>query len=161
MRANVARTRAVTARKTTGTQFAALPYRSTADGIEILLITSRRSKRWIVPKGWPIEGLEPCESAAQEALEEAGLSGEVHREAIGFYTYLKELRHGIDVPCQVRVFPLRVTRQHKTWAEKDVRELRWVPLLEAARMVDGPGLRRLILRFGTQAAVKAPELKTS
>jgi 8-oxo-dGTP pyrophosphatase MutT (NUDIX family) len=156
MRATVAKTRAVTARRTTGTQFAALPYRVTDDGIEILLITSRRSKRWIVPKGWPIEGLEPSESAAQEALEEAGLSGEVHRESIGFFTYLKELRHGINVPCQVRVFPLRVTRQHKTWAEKDVRQLKWVPLAEAAKLVDGPGLRRLILRFGTQAVAGKP-----
>jgi 8-oxo-dGTP pyrophosphatase MutT (NUDIX family) len=151
MRASVAKTRAVTARKTSGTQFAALPYRVTAEGIEILLITTRRTKRWIVPKGWPIEGLEPFESAAQEALEEAGLSGEVHNEAIGFFTYLKELRHGINVPCQVRVFPLRVTRQRKTWAEKDVREFRWVALVEAADMVDEPGLRRLILRFGVQA----------
>jgi 8-oxo-dGTP pyrophosphatase MutT (NUDIX family) len=156
MKANVAGTRAVTERKTKGTQFAALPYRLSGEGVEILLITTRRSKRWIVPKGWPIEGLEPAASAAQEALEEAGLSGEIDRDSIGFFTYLKELRHGISVPCQVLVFPLRVTRQRKTWAEKYTREFRWVTLAEAARMVDEAGLRRLILKFGAQfAAAKA------
>jgi 8-oxo-dGTP pyrophosphatase MutT (NUDIX family) len=151
MRASVA-TRATPAKKTTGTQFAALPYRASADGIDILLITTRRTKRWIVPKGWPIDGMEPFASAAQEALEEAGISGEIQKEPVGSFTYLKELRHGLNVPCQVNVFPLKVTRQRKTWAEKDVRELRWFPLAEAAKAVDEQALRRLILKFGAQFA---------
>jgi 8-oxo-dGTP pyrophosphatase MutT (NUDIX family) len=149
MRANIAAPRTA-ARKTTGTQYAALPYRHTPAGLEILLITSRRTKRWIVPKGWPIEGLEPSASAAREALEEAGISGEVAREPIGFFRYFKGLRHGIQIPCKVYVFPLRVLRQRRTWPEKDERELRWYPLAEAAQLVEEPELRKLILRFGLQ-----------
>jgi 8-oxo-dGTP pyrophosphatase MutT (NUDIX family) len=137
-------------------QYAALPFRSTPDGIEILLITSRRTRRWVVPKGWPIEGLEPSASAAREALEEAGISGEVQKEPIGFFHYFKELRHGVHVPCKVDVFAMRVTRQRRSWQEKDEREARWFPLAEAARAVDEPQLRKLILKFGMQlrAAVR-------
>ena len=72
-----------------GTQYAALPYRVSGGVLEILLITSRRTRRWIVPKGWPVEGLEPAQCAAMEALEEAGVTGDVDRTAVGHYRYLK------------------------------------------------------------------------
>ena len=139
--------------KAAGMQYAALPYRVTPDGnIEILLITSRRTRRWIVPKGWPIEGLEPSASAAREALEEAGICGEMQKESIGFFHYFKVLRHNVSVPCKVDVFALKVTRQRKTWPEKDERELRWFPLAEAAQTVEEPQLRKLIQKFGAQLA---------
>lgn len=147
MRANIATPRTA-ARKATGTQYAALPYRHTPAGLEILLITSRRTKRWIVPKGWPIEGLAPSASAAREAFEEAGITGDIAGEPIGFFHYFKELRHGVQVPCKVDVFPLRVTRQRKSWPEKDARELCWLPPVEAAKLVDEPQLKKLILKFG-------------
>jgi len=150
MRASAAPSRAAAARKATGTQYAALPFRSTPEGIEILLITSRRTRRWVVPKGWPIEGLEPSASAAREAMEEAGISGEIQKEPIGFFHYFKELRHGVNVPCKVDVFPMRVTRQRRSWPEKEEREARWFPLVEAARAVGEPQLRKLILKFGMQ-----------
>ena len=147
MRTSVAPPRLPVA-KTTSTQYAALPYRLTPEGVEILLITSRRTKRWIVPKGWPIEGLEPHASAAQEALEEAGISGEIQKIPIGFFHYFKELRHNINVPCKVDVFALKVTRQRRTWPEKDARELKWLALAQAAQHVNEPQLRKLILKFG-------------
>lgn len=154
MRASVAAPRTTVTKRTTGTQFAALPYRIAADGVEVLLITTRRTRRWIVPKGWPIEGLEPAESAAREALEEAGISGEVRKEPVGFFGYVKELRNNIAVPCRVEVFALKVTRQRKTWAEKDMREQRWFAVADAAKAVEEPGLKRLILKFGAQHAPK-------
>jgi 8-oxo-dGTP pyrophosphatase MutT (NUDIX family) len=153
MRASVATT--AVAKRTTGIQFAALPYRVTPEGLEVLLITTRRTRRWIVPKGWPIEGLEPAASAAQEALEEAGISGEVRKEPVGFFSYVKELRNNIAVPCKVEVFALKVTRQRRTWAEKEAREQRWFAIADAAKMVEEPGLKRLILKFGAQYAPKA------
>ncbi len=157
MRTSVASPRLAAGKKTTGTQFAALPYRITSDGgVEILLITSRRTKRWIVPKGWPIEGLAPHASAAQEALEEAGICGETQKEPIGFFHYFKVLRHNVNVPCKVDVFALKVTRQRRTWPEKDERALKWFPLAEAAKTVEEPQLRKLILKFGLSLSAAAP-----
>jgi len=130
-------------------QYAALPYRESADGLEFLLITTRRTRRWIVPKGWPMDGRTPHAAAAREALEEAGVCGEVCETAIGFYRYYKERKSGEQVPCKVEVFALKVTQQRKTWAEKDVRELRWCSLAEALACVGEPGLRQIINRFAT------------
>jgi len=152
MRTSVAAPRVTAAKKTTGTQYAALPYRIVDGAVEILLITSRRTHRWIVPKGWPIDGLSPAASAAREALEEAGISGEVQAESIGFFHYFKVLRNDINVPCKVDVFALKVTRQRKNWAEKDAREQRWYPPAQAAQTVQEPQLRKLILKFGAQIA---------
>ncbi|HEY0300031.1 MAG TPA: NUDIX hydrolase [Rhizomicrobium sp.] len=150
MRTSVAQPRTAAARKAASTQYAALPYRLTSDGVEILLITSRRTRRWIIPKGWPIDGLDPSASAAREAMEEAGISGEIQKAPIGFFHYFKVLRHEINVPCKVGVFALKVTRQRRTWPEKDAREQKWFPLAEAARTVEEPQLRKLILAFGAQ-----------
>ncbi|HXC57386.1 MAG TPA: NUDIX hydrolase [Rhizomicrobium sp.] len=150
MRTSVATPHAAAKKTSTGTQYAALPYRLTPEGVEILLITSRRTRRWIVPKGWPIEGLTPPASAAREALEEAGISGEMQKASLGFFHYFKTLRNNITVPCKVEVFALKVTRQRKTWAEKEAREQRWFGVAEAARLVGEPQLRRLILKFGAQ-----------
>ena len=74
-------------------QYGALPYRVTKTrGIEYLLVTSRETGRWIIPKGWPIEGMKPAKTAAREAYEEAGVRGTVSDKAIGNYSYKKELR---------------------------------------------------------------------
>src|SRR5580698_9776099 len=110
MRASTASARPAPARST-GIQYAALPYRFAGEAVEILLITTRRTRRWIVPKGWPIEGLSPSASAAREALEEAGISGEMQAEPIGFFHYFKLLRNDVNVPCNVDVFAMKVTRQ--------------------------------------------------
>lgn len=115
---------------------------------EILLITSLSTKRWILPKGWPMDGQTLAESAAREAFEEAGIEGLVSPEPIGNYPYLKERKDGSGVPCSVDVFTLHVTGQRDAWPEKGARELLWLPLEQAAAKVAEPGLRLLLADFG-------------
>ena len=150
MRVSAAIPRHVAARTTAGTQIGALPYRVTDLGLEILLITSRRTHRWIVPKGWPVQGSAPAADAAREALEEAGVSGEVREQPLGIFHYIKEMKHGMGAPCRVSLFPLKVTRQRKTWTEKSAREVKWHPVAEAAVLVSEPELKRLILKFAAE-----------
>lgn len=129
-------------------QYAAVPYRRTAEGeTEVLLLTSRETRRWVIPKGWPIRGKKPHDSAAREAREEAGIVGHTSREAIGSYRYDKRLKNGEETRCKVEVFPLAVTGQRKRWPEKGQRTLRWFALSDAARAVQEPGLRKLLRRL--------------
>ena len=134
-------------------QYAALPYRVTADGLEVLLITSREQRRWIVPKGWPLKGKAPFDAAAREALEEAGVVGKVGQKPLGAYNYEKTLKNGEGVPCKVEVFPLRVITQKRTWPERHQRSTQWFPWNEAASAVQEPGLAKLIRRFSRAAKV--------
>ena len=108
-------------------QYGALPYRLADDAsVEVLLVTSRETKRWIIPKGWPIKGLKPSKAAAREAYEEAGVRGRIAGGAFGHYVYEKRLEdRGTTVPCQVEVFPLLVKRQSKEWPESKQRTARW------------------------------------
>jgi 8-oxo-dGTP pyrophosphatase MutT (NUDIX family) len=126
-------------------QYAALPYRRRGESrTEVMLVTSRETGRWIIPKGWPKKRKAPYTSAAHEALEEAGVVGKVEREPIGSYSYNKRLRSGAVVLCEVRVFPLKVKRQQKTWSEKGEREVRWFSRTEAAKVVQEPALSVII-----------------
>jgi 8-oxo-dGTP pyrophosphatase MutT (NUDIX family) len=137
-------------RKTTGVQYAALPYRMNGEALEVLLITSRRTRRWIVPKGWPMEGCRPAACAAREALEEAGVAGPMGRLPIGHFRYYKQLRVGVELPCRVEVYAMKVTREEDTWREKDRRERRWFPAAEAADLVGEPQLKLVIQRFASR-----------
>lgn len=129
-------------------QHGALPYRVGRDGaVEILLVTSRQTRRWIIPKGWPIKGLKPAKSAAREAYEEAGVRGAVGSKAIGSFVYDKGLEEGVSVPCEVGVFPLKVERQHKSWPEAHERETRWCDPEEALDLLDDAGLRDVVAGF--------------
>ena len=128
-------------------QYAALPYRWGADGLEILLITSRETRRWVLPKGWPIKGLKPAAAARREALEEAGLVGRIAKNPAGHYEYDKRLRTGATVTCKVAVFPLRVEKQRQRWPEMGQREARWFTAEGAAGAVAEAGLADLFLRF--------------
>src|SRR5688572_13073405 len=140
-----------------GKQVAALCWRaSDQDGVEILLITSRNSKRWILPKGWLMEGLSAAESAAREAFEEAGVVGKIGGKTIGSYHYLKERKYGGGVPCRVDVFALQVTAQMEEWPEKGAREIAWLPLEQAAVRVSEPGLRELLRNFSKTHKYKQP-----
>jgi 8-oxo-dGTP pyrophosphatase MutT (NUDIX family) len=130
-----------------GLQFAALPWRLSDERLEILLLTSRESRRWIIPKGWPIEGLSPPASAAQEAFEESGAVGKVSFEQLGSYHYFKRLKNNITVPCKVDVYPLEVVRMRRDWPEKDQRTLRWCIPQEAAASVAESDLKLLIRKF--------------
>ncbi|RWK91211.1 MAG: NUDIX hydrolase [Mesorhizobium sp.] len=128
-------------------QVAALPWRDTGHGIEIMLITSRDTGRWVVPKGWPEAKELLCEAAAREAGEEAGLRGTVSHHEAGRYFYAKALASGEEVPCEVLVFPLRVDKVADRWKEKRSRTRKWVSPAEAVRMVNEPDLGQIIAYF--------------
>jgi 8-oxo-dGTP pyrophosphatase MutT (NUDIX family) len=138
----------------TRVQYGALPYRLDDDAsIKVLLVTSRETKRWIIPKGWPIKGLKPSKAAAREAYEEAGVRGRIAGRAFGHYVYEKRLEdRGTTVPCQVEVFPLLVKRQSKDWPESKQRTARWFSAAEAAALVDNDQLYNLIREFETRKA---------
>ena len=128
-------------------QYAALPWRQGKTGIEILLITSRETRRWVIPKGWPMITLAAHDAAAQEAWEEAGVRGEIVATPVGTFRYHKRMKSGPPQRCRVDVYLLAVAIEEKTWPEKRQRQRRWIPALEAARMVEEPGLRILIEAF--------------
>jgi len=138
-------------------QYAALPFRRGPERLEILLVTSRETHRWIIPKGWPMKGKAPHAAAAREALEEAGVVGKVGKEAIGAYHYVKRLKNGAPLDCVVDVFPLAVARQRKQWPEQGQRTAHWFSVEDAAEAVDEPELRALILAFGQTIAAAAAQ----
>jgi 8-oxo-dGTP pyrophosphatase MutT (NUDIX family) len=129
-------------------QYAALCYRETQVGeLEILLLTSRDTGRWVIPKGWPMDAKAGHEVARQEALEEAGVTGEAGPVPLGIYSYQKRMQDEFSVSCGVEVYPMRVTGFVDSFKEKGKRQLDWAPPAEAASRVAEPELRELILRF--------------
>lgn len=128
-------------------QYAALCYRVRRGKPEILLITSRGTHRWIVPKGWPIDDLTPAETAAQEAWEEAGVTGKSTGDALGIYTYDKILGDGGALPIAALIYPLKVSSLAKNYPESDERKRRWFTPKKAASRVDEPELARIIRDF--------------
>jgi 8-oxo-dGTP pyrophosphatase MutT (NUDIX family) len=122
-----------------GIQYAALPYRLTGRRLSILLVSSRGTRRWVIPKGWPMTGCKPHEAAATEAHEEAGLIGQIADQPLGSYRYMKEIKPGQSIAVQVIVFPFAVEAKAETFKEEGHR---------AAALVAEPSLRRLILDFG-------------
>jgi 8-oxo-dGTP pyrophosphatase MutT (NUDIX family) len=128
-------------------QVAALPWRKRGGAIEILLITSRGTQRWVIPKGWPITHLLGCNAAKREAYEEAGVDGRVQRKSIGRYTYDKVVADGSRRPCVVTVYALGVVQQYRTWPERDERTRSWFTAEEAAEKVKEARLRAIIRRF--------------
>lgn len=129
-------------------QIAALPYRIAPDGAaEVLLITSRETRRWVIPKGNPIRGLAPHQAAAHEAFEEAGLSGIACPASLGTFDYDKRKRDGTLRDTRVEVFPLAVVTEFDDWPEMNQREKSWFSLAEAAARVDEPELQQMILDF--------------
>ncbi len=122
-------------------------YINGGEELEILVVTSRDSGRWILPKGWPMKGKEPYEAAEIEALQEAGVCGKVCRTPIGRYTYLKDLDDGRVVPCMVEVFQLEVKQVKINFKERGQRRLEWVSPDEAARRVREIELKSLLINF--------------
>ncbi|AVA23800.1 NUDIX hydrolase [Rhizobium sp. NXC24] len=125
-------------------------YKDNADNIEMLLITSRDSGRWIIPKGWPMKGKKPHEAAAIEAWEEAGVRGKVRKTPVGRYTYLKDLDDGNVVPCVVDLFQLEVKEVRADFKEQGQRQLDWVSPGEAARRVREIELKSFLVNFKPQ-----------
>jgi 8-oxo-dGTP pyrophosphatase MutT (NUDIX family) len=129
-------------------QYAALPYRLQKDGqVEVLLITSRTSKRWIIPKGWPMGKRPPHKVAAQEAFEEAGIEGRAAKTALGVYHYEKLLSNGTLTPCRVEVFALKLEKEKAIWPERKQRKRCWLALEEAATLISDAELAPLIRSF--------------
>ncbi|MFM5894467.1 MAG: DUF47 family protein [Novosphingobium sp.] len=136
-------------------QIAALPYRSNdAGAVSVLLVTSRESKRWVVPKGNPGTG-SPHLSAAIEAREEAGVTGAICPIPLGQYRYRKTRKTGASLMVDVDVYPLSVSQELDTWKEAAERTRRWFSLGEAADMVDEPDLAALIRSFNAAEFSKA------
>ena len=137
-------------KKGLATQFGALCYRIRNDKLQVLLVTSRGSGRWIVPKGWPIDGMTPAETASREAFEEAGAEGRVSESCLGIYTYTKTAREKqpeAPRPLVVALFPLKVRRLHAIFPEHKQRRRRWASRKKAASLVDNAELAHLILSF--------------
>lgn len=135
-------------------QIAVLPYRTVGAAvdapIQILLITSRQTRRWVIPKGGLMKGMPPHAAAAIEAEEEAGVFGAACPTPLGSYRYRKRRNSGASVWVDVDVFPFAVTEELESWAEQHQRERCWFSLAEAAEAVDEEDLRALIRSFGAR-----------
>lgn len=134
------------------TQYAALPWRLRDGALEILLITSRETRRWVIPKGWPMKDRDAADAAAQEAFEEAGVVGLASHRALGVYHYDKRLRSGRMQHVRVMVFALEVTEERDIWPEMIERDRRWTSPADAAGLVDEPELKTLLAAFRPKAA---------
>lgn len=133
-------------------QCAALPWRRTPEGaVEVLLITSRETRRWVLPKGWPMKGKSSAKSAAQEAFEEAGIVGPAKSKPIGVYHYDKRLKSGRIQHIRVAVHALAVKEELAAWPEQGQREKRWTDPALASELVDEPELKLLIAGFAPRA----------
>lgn len=128
-------------------QHAALPYRMTDNGLQVLLVTSRDTRRWIIPKGWSKKGVEPHEMASIEAFEEAGVRGKVKKKPIGEYRYDKRLDDGSTIACSVSVHPLEVTTILTNWPEQGQRERRWLSPADAMVLVAEPDLTAILQKL--------------
>ena len=129
-------------------QFAAIPWRRNGAGeIEVLLITSRETRRWVIPKGWPIKGKSSAKSAAREAFEEAGVRGKVRKSPVGGYIYDKRLKNGRVQRVRVTVFALEVAEEAEVFPEAAQREKLWASPAEAARSVAEPELMVMLATF--------------
>jgi len=136
------------AKRETRTQFAVLPYRvKKKSEIEVLLISSLDTGRWIVPKGWPMDGMRPAEAAAQEAWEEAGVRGRVYDDVLGVYSYSKWLDEELSLPCIVLVFALEVSHSDDAFPEAGQRKRKWMSQKKASQRVDEVELKQIIATF--------------
>jgi 8-oxo-dGTP pyrophosphatase MutT (NUDIX family) len=124
-------------------QFGAIPYRGKGDELEFLLVTSRRTGRWIFPKGGRVALLSPHASAAQEAYEEAGVEGKIASEPLGSYRGRK-VRPAGEVEIEIQMFPLAVEVELRDWPEKQERRRRWVSAEEACALLDEPDLAAFV-----------------
>ncbi len=137
-------------------QFAALPVAMIDGQPQVLLITSRETRRWIIPKGHPDRHLGASALASLEAFEEAGVSGTVQPEPIGRYQSSKRLASGKCVPCEVTVFRLDVVRHLDDWKERKERERQWLPVSEAAKIAADGGLGDFLAQLELNPAAEEP-----
>jgi 8-oxo-dGTP pyrophosphatase MutT (NUDIX family) len=143
-----------------GRQFGAIPYRHVDGETVFLMITARRTGKWIFPKGDPVEGLTPAESAAEEAYEEAGVRGRIGAAPAGHYRAFRaragkaragKVRPAVKTPVLVEMYPLEVAEQFDDWPEKGERRRHWATLAEARRLLSEPGLVALAEKIAQSA----------
>lgn len=145
-----------------GPQFGALPYTIIEGQLVVLLITSRGRGKWIFPKGALIEGMTPWDTAAHEAYEEAGVTGEIEQTPIG--SYVLPVTEDRPKPVEVMMFPLRVTGQREDWEERGQRYRHWAVLHEARRLITHDGLADVAVALGHRemaaGRVQNPKIRT-
>ena len=129
------------------TQFAALCYRIVKDKPEILLVTSRRSGRWIIPKGWPIDGKTPAECVLIEAWEEAGVRGKITGGCMGLFSYQKAVGPERCLPCVAMIYPVKVKSLAGKYPECGQRRRKWIRPRKAAALVAEPDLSHILKNF--------------
>lgn len=129
------------------TQFAALCYRINKGKLEVLLITSRDTKRWILPKGWPMDGMTPAAAVAQEAWEEAGVRGKPIDQMLGLFSYAKAMGKGQRLKCVALVYPVKVKSLAKDFPEAGQRRRKWMTPKKAAERVREPELKQILRDF--------------
>ncbi len=131
-------------------QVAALCWRMHRGQVQVLLITSRDTKRWVLPKGWPVDGLTAAAAAVREAWEEAGVKGQITAEPLGCYGYDKVVGPDAALPCVVTVFGMRVKTVANRFPEQKQRRRKWFSQSGAALLVAEPALQALlrILKVG-------------
>jgi 8-oxo-dGTP pyrophosphatase MutT (NUDIX family) len=149
--------RTVSKPNNTQCQYAALPVRYGFDGTpEVLLITSRQTRRWVIPKGWPIASQRKHETAMIEAFEEAGLIGNIIRkQPIGTYQYRKTLSPKVAKCLRVSVYLMLITEQLADWPERSERSTRWFSAHHAATLVAEPALARIIRKASVQLRMRS------
>ncbi|WP_106745657.1 NUDIX hydrolase [Yoonia maritima] len=130
-------------------QFAALCWRMHNDNIEICIVTTRNTGRWILPKGWPMHKQTPAQAAATEAYEEAGITGDAIDRCLGVYSYVKPLKSG-TAPIVVMVYPVHVRNVLSDWPEKGQRKRKWLSPKKAAKKLQEPELKRIVASFKPQ-----------
>ena len=131
----------------TALQYAALPLQERDGEICVLLVTSRETHRWVLPKGWGEKGLTGAQVATKEAFEEAGIRGVIRDAPVGTYRYTKRLRKQSTVECEVKVYPLMVDKLAANWPERGQRRREWFTLAQAALVIDDGELVPLLLRL--------------
>jgi 8-oxo-dGTP pyrophosphatase MutT (NUDIX family) len=136
------------------TQSAVIPYVQDKNGCRIVMVTSRKGKRWIIPKGIVEPGMSPRGSARKEALEEAGIKGKISKQPIGTYSY-----HKWKGTCEVTVFAMEVKKILDVWEEEWLRTRELVSLEEAAERVEEKELKEMILSL--PGVLKIEKLKNA
>jgi 8-oxo-dGTP pyrophosphatase MutT (NUDIX family) len=144
-------------------QYGALPWRmkrsKKSPKAEVLLVTGRRSGRWMIPKGWPVAGKSVADSAAQEAFEEAGIRGKVDPRPIGTFRHVKQHLLIGEVEVDIQVHPMAVKRELGDWPERGERTRKWFKVEDAAEQVDSDELKGLIVKFGESLKQQAAAAK--
>jgi len=131
----------------TALQYAALPLQERDGETCVLLVTSRETHRWVLPKGWGEKGLTGAQVAAKEAFEESGIRGVIDDVPVGTYRYTKRLRKESTVECEVEVYVLTVDQLVANWPERAQRRREWFTLAQAALVIDDGELVPLLLKL--------------